>query len=54
VLRFARIPGPDATIGRAFGGLRIAGPATVTLTDLCLPSETLAWLERRPGGHWPD
>jgi hypothetical protein len=35
------------TIALALGGLLIAACATVTVTNLCLPSETLAWLERR-------
>jgi hypothetical protein len=29
------------------GGLLVAACATVTATNLCLPSEALAWLERR-------
>jgi membrane-associated phospholipid phosphatase len=29
------------------GGLLVAACATVTTTNLCLPSEFLAWLERR-------
>lgn len=29
------------------GGLLVAACATVTATNLCLPSETLAWWERR-------
>jgi uncharacterized protein DUF4395 len=29
------------------GGLLVAACATVTATNLCLPSETFAWLERR-------
>lgn len=35
------------TVALAFGGLLIAACATVTATNLCLPSETFAWLERR-------
>jgi hypothetical protein len=31
----------------ALGGLLLAACATVTATNLCLPSEALAWLERR-------
>jgi Domain of unknown function (DUF4395) len=31
----------------ALGGLLVAACATVTATNLCLPSETLAWFERR-------
>jgi hypothetical protein len=42
-----------ATIALAFGGLLIAACATVTLTNFCLPSETLAWLERRRTASGP-
>lgn len=35
------------TIALALGGLLVAACATVTATDLCLPSETFAWIERR-------
>jgi hypothetical protein len=42
-----------STIALAFGALLIAACATVTLTNLCLPSETLAWLERRRTGPGP-
>jgi membrane-associated phospholipid phosphatase len=31
----------------ALGGLLVAACATVTATNLCLPSEFFAWLERR-------
>jgi hypothetical protein len=36
-----------ATIALVFGGLLVAACAVVTATNLCLPSETLAWIERR-------
>jgi hypothetical protein len=42
-----------ATIALALGGLLIAACATVTVTNICLPSETLAWLERRRTGTGP-
>jgi hypothetical protein len=42
-----------ATIALALGGLLIAACATVIVTNLCLPSETLAWLERRRTGTGP-
>lgn len=32
------------------GGLLVAACTTVTVTNLCLPSETLAWWERRRTG----
>jgi Domain of unknown function (DUF4395) len=35
------------TAALVLGGLLIAACATVTATNLCLPSETFAWLERR-------
>jgi hypothetical protein len=35
------------TVALVLGGLLVAACATVTATNLCLPSETLAWLERR-------
>jgi hypothetical protein len=35
------------TVGLILGGLLIAACATVTATNLCLPSEALAWWERR-------
>jgi hypothetical protein len=34
-------------VALAFGGLLVAACATVTVTNLCLPSEALAWWERR-------
>jgi hypothetical protein len=34
------------TIALALGGLLVAACATVTTTNLCLPSEALAWWER--------
>jgi Domain of unknown function (DUF4395) len=36
-----------ATVALVLGGLLVAACATVTATNLCLPSETFAWLERR-------
>jgi hypothetical protein len=35
------------TVALVLGGLLVAACATVTATNLCLPSETFAWLERR-------
>jgi hypothetical protein len=35
------------TIALVVGGLLVAACATVTATNLCLPSEALAWWERR-------
>ena len=35
------------TIALVLGGLLVAACATVTATNLCLPSEALAWWERR-------
>jgi hypothetical protein len=35
------------TLGLVLGGLLVAACATVTATNLCLPSEALAWWERR-------
>jgi Domain of unknown function (DUF4395) len=35
-----------ATAALVLGGLLVAACATVTVTNLCLPSETFAWLER--------
>ena len=35
------------TAGLVLGGLLVAACATVTATNLCLPSEALAWWERR-------
>lgn len=37
----------SATIALVLGGLLVAACAAVIATDLCPPSETLAWLERR-------
>jgi len=34
-------------VALVLGGLLVAACATVTTTNLCLPSETFAWLERR-------
>jgi hypothetical protein len=34
-------------VALVFGGLLVAACATVTATNLCLPSEALAWWERR-------
>jgi len=34
-------------VGLILGGLLVAACATVTTTNLCLPSEALAWWERR-------
>jgi membrane-associated phospholipid phosphatase len=36
-----------ATVALVLGGLLVAACATVTATNLCLPSEFFAWLERR-------
>jgi hypothetical protein len=36
-----------ATAALVLGGLLVAACATVTATNLCLPSEMFAWLERR-------
>lgn len=35
------------TVALVLGGLLVAACATVTATNLCLPSEALAWWERR-------
>jgi Domain of unknown function (DUF4395) len=35
------------TVALVLGGLLVAACASVTATNLCLPSELLAWLERR-------
>ncbi|UTI64353.1 DUF4395 family protein [Paraconexibacter antarcticus] len=35
------------TVALMLGGLLVAACATVTATNLCLPSETFAWIERR-------
>jgi len=38
----------DATlVALALGGLLVAACATVTATNLCMPSEALAWWQRR-------
>lgn len=34
-------------VALVLGGMLVAACATVTATNLCLPSETFAWLERR-------
>lgn len=39
-----------ATVALVLGGLLVAACATVTATNLCLPSESFAWLERRSAG----
>jgi Domain of unknown function (DUF4395) len=39
-----------ATIALILGGMLVAACATVTATNLCLPSEAFAWLERRGKG----
>lgn len=36
-----------ATAALVLGGMLVAACALVTATNLCLPSETFAWLERR-------
>jgi hypothetical protein len=36
-----------STVALVLGGLLVAACATLTTTNLCLPSEMLAWLERR-------
>jgi hypothetical protein len=38
------------TVGLLLGGLLVAACATVTASNLCLPSEALAWWERRSAG----
>ena len=43
----------SAMIALVFGGLLVAACAAVTATNLCLPSETLAWLERRRARSGP-
>jgi hypothetical protein len=35
------------TVALVLGGLLVAACAIVTVTNLCLPSEALAWWERR-------
>lgn len=42
-----------ATIALVLGGLLVAACATVTATNLCLPSETFAWLQRRRASRDP-
>ena len=42
------------TVALVLGGLLVAACATVTATNLCLPSETFAWLERRRAAQRPD
>jgi hypothetical protein len=42
-----------ATAGLVLGGLLVAACATVTATNLCLPSDALAWWERRAGSKEP-
>jgi hypothetical protein len=41
------------TIALMLGGLLVVACATVTATNLCLPSETFAWLERRRAPNKP-
>ena len=41
------------TAALVLGGLLVAACALVTATNLCLPSETFAWLERRRATHHP-
>ena len=43
----------ETTVALALGGLLVAACATVTATNLCLPSETFAWLERRSAPNNP-
>ena len=38
------------TVGLLLGGLLVAACATVTASNLCLPSEALAWWGRRRAG----
>jgi hypothetical protein len=43
------------TAALVLGGMLVAACALVTATNLCLPSETFAWLERRrAAGHPPS
>jgi hypothetical protein len=42
-----------ATAGLVLGGLLVAACTTVTATNLCLPSEMLAWWERRTASKTP-
>jgi hypothetical protein len=41
------------TVALVLGGLLVGACATVTATNLCLPSETFAWLERRRAPNKP-
>ena len=41
------------TVALVLGGLLVAACATVTATNLCLPSEMFAWLERRRAPNDP-
>jgi len=41
------------TAGLVFGGLLVAACATVTATNLCLPSELFAWWQRRHPSNAP-
>jgi hypothetical protein len=47
VLVGALLSAGATTIALVLGGLLVAACATVTVTNLCLPSEALAWWERR-------
>jgi hypothetical protein len=42
-----------ATAGLVLGGLLVAACATVTTLNLCLPSEAMAWWERRVTSKQP-
>lgn len=42
-----------ATAGLVLGGLLVAACATVTTLNLCLPSEAMAWWERRVASKQP-
>jgi len=41
------LAGGATTAGLVLGGLLVAACTTVTATNFCIPSELLAWLERR-------
>ena len=41
------------TVALPLGGMLVAACATVTAANLCLPSETFAWLERRRTPNHP-
>jgi hypothetical protein len=41
------------TVSLVLGGMLAAACATVTATNLCVPSETTAWLERRRASSKP-